>query len=316
MNSIGLRREPPPAPPRPYITNAVFMRPTPHYASPVPTPAPQAVVEPAPQAVVDPAPQAVVEPEPQAVEPEPVTVAAEPAPPSFLIAARLRDGDQGGPAESPFTRLMPKIAMRESPAPDDEDAPLELNRTLAIAGSLILAVGLIGAWAGSQAGQDAQDANPTNAVTMRVPKAKAAQAAAEPVEADVPLLASAPPPPLVRAPVVRRTAPAIAAAPDEPRPERSVAEQNQFARDSIAQATQELPVVTDSPASATVTAASMPLSDATVARTIQRIGYSCGKVASTSAGDGAGVFTVTCTSGQSFQARPVRGRYHFRRLGR
>ena len=60
----------------------------------------------------------------------------------------------------------------------------------------------------------------------------------------------------------------------------------------------------------------MPLSDATVARTIQRIGYSCGKVSSTSAGDGAGVFTVTCTSGQAFQARPVRGRYHFRRLGR
>ena len=78
---------------------------------------------------------------------------------------------------------MPKIAMREPPAPGDEDAPLELNRTLAIAGSLILAVGLIGAWAGSQAGQDALEANPANAVTMRVPKAKAAQAGAERAEA-------------------------------------------------------------------------------------------------------------------------------------
>jgi hypothetical protein len=107
----------------------------------------------------------------------------------------------------------------------------------------------------------------------------------------------------------------IATAPAEEQPARTVAEQNQFARDSIAQATQELPLVTDS-APATVTAASMPLSDTTVARTIQRIGYSCGKVASTTAGESAGVFTVTCTSGQSFQARPVRGRYHFRRLGR
>ena len=304
-DSIGLRREPPPPPPRPYITNAVFMRPTPHYASPVPRPAPHAAVEPAPQ--------------PVATTPEAVTVAPEPASPSFLIAAQLRDGDQGAPAESSFPRLMPKPAMRASPALDDEDAPVELNRTLAIAGSLILAVGLVGAWAGSQAGQDAQEASPANAVTMRVPKAQPAQAAAGPAETEAPLLASAPPPRLIRAPIVPRTPPAIAAEPAEPaepQPARTVAEQNQFARDSIAQATKDLPVVIDSAAPATVTAASLPLPDATVARTIQRIGYNCGKIASTSAGEGSGVFTVTCTSGQSFQARPVRGRYHFRRLGR
>jgi hypothetical protein len=60
--------------------------------------------------------------------------------------------------------------------------------------------------------------------------------------------------------------------------------------------------------------AKMPLSDATVARTLSRIGYSCGKVASTSAVEGAsGVFKVTCTSGQSYKATPVGGRYRFRR---
>jgi hypothetical protein len=58
----------------------------------------------------------------------------------------------------------------------------------------------------------------------------------------------------------------------------------------------------------------MPLSNALIARTIGRIGYSCGEVASTSAVDGSpGVFKVTCTSGQSYRAAPVRGRYHFRR---
>jgi len=53
-----------------------------------------------------------------------------------------------------------------------------------------------------------------------------------------------------------------------------------------------------------------------IARTIGRIGYACGQIASTSAVEGeAGIFKVTCTSGHSYRAAPVRGRYHFRRLG-
>jgi hypothetical protein len=62
-------------------------------------------------------------------------------------------------------------------------------------------------------------------------------------------------------------------------------------------------------------AAGLPLSNRAVASTIARIGYPCGEVASTTAGATPGVFTVTCTSGHSYQAAPVRGRYHFRRLG-
>ena len=64
------------------------------------------------------------------------------------------------------------------------------------------------------------------------------------------------------------------------------------------------------------TAASLPLSNAVIARTIDRIGYSCGRVASTSAVEGApaGTYTITCTSGQSYQAKPVRGRYRFSRM--
>lgn len=61
--------------------------------------------------------------------------------------------------------------------------------------------------------------------------------------------------------------------------------------------------------------AKLPLPNAVIARTIERIGYACGTVASitTLEGDQAGVYKVTCTSGQSYQARPVHGRYHFRR---
>ena len=59
--------------------------------------------------------------------------------------------------------------------------------------------------------------------------------------------------------------------------------------------------------------AKMPLSNATIARTIGRIGYPCGRVASTTALETAGVFSVTCTSGHTYRAAPVRGRYHFRK---
>ena len=64
--------------------------------------------------------------------------------------------------------------------------------------------------------------------------------------------------------------------------------------------------------------ARLPLPNAVVARTIGRIGYSCGQVASTTAIEGGepGAFKVTCTSGHSYRAAPVRGRYHFRRWGR
>ena len=65
-------------------------------------------------------------------------------------------------------------------------------------------------------------------------------------------------------------------------------------------------------------AAPMPLPNKVIARTIERIGYSCGAVSSTSAveGDAPGVYKVTCASGQSYQAKPVNGRYRFRRWGR
>jgi hypothetical protein len=293
--SIGLRREPPPPSPpsRPYITNAIFVRP----------PAVRAGVAPKPE------PHTVATPPPQPINPEPSLTVPQ-------MVAQAAFAEPAAPADAEPARPLPRVAMRLSETFGAEDEPVSLNRTIAIAGSLILAVGIIGAWAGSEAGQDAQEVKPKAAVTMRVPTATPAQVQAEPAAAEAP-------PPLYAQPEVRprampqRALAAVATTPAEPaqaQPDRTLADQNRFARDSIAQATEAEPLALESPPA--VVAASLPLSDATVARTIQRIGYSCGKVASTVAGEGAGVFTVTCTSGQSFQARPVRGRYHFRRLGR
>jgi hypothetical protein len=70
----------------------------------------------------------------------------------------------------------------------------------------------------------------------------------------------------------------------------------------------------DTPAAPAV-AASLPLPNNVIARTIERIGYSCGDVVSATAVEG-GAYKVACSSGQSYQARPVRGRYHFRRWSR
>jgi hypothetical protein len=65
------------------------------------------------------------------------------------------------------------------------------------------------------------------------------------------------------------------------------------------------------------TAADLPVSTKLIARTIERIGYRCGDVSSAAPAEGKaqGVYRITCSSGQTYQATPVRGRYHFRRLG-
>ena len=73
------------------------------------------------------------------------------------------------------------------------------------------------------------------------------------------------------------------------------------------------PLAVETPAAQPV-GADLPLPSKVIAHTIDRIGYSCGSVASAAAVDGApGTYKVTCTSGQTYQAAPVHGRYHFRR---
>jgi hypothetical protein len=200
------------------------------------------------------------------------------------------------------------------------ERPSEWRRPAGIAIGLVAAVGVAGAYAGSLAGSDVE----AQEVTLPLPKAKPAinapvqspaSAGSQASESRSPAAAplrlaerrtqrprSLPPAPGDRLASVRRSlhsyyettgadgTPEIAAA-DVPAPPPALV------------------------AAASSAAVSMPLSNATIARTIHRIGYSCGEVASTAAVEGqAGVFNVTCTSGQSYQARPVRGRYRFKRV--
>ena len=72
----------------------------------------------------------------------------------------------------------------------------------------------------------------------------------------------------------------------------------------------------DDPLAPQPAAAKMALPDKTVARTLDRVGYKCGEVASTAAVEGSsGAFKVTCTSGQTYHAKRVQGRYRFSRSG-
>ena len=82
--------------------------------------------------------------------------------------------------------------------------------------------------------------------------------------------------------------------------------------------TSETMASADRPAAAPAVAADLPLSNRLVVHTLERIGYACGQVAATAPAEGEtqGVYNITCSSGQSYQARPVGGRYRFRRLDR
>ena len=183
------------------------------------------------------------------------------------------------------------------------DAPFQWKLPALAAGAMILAVG-IGAWTGLESGNDSEEAQSAQAATLRIPPARplavltdslpaAAQEAAEP-EQQTRSIAARPPAPRERPPVDIDL-------PDEP--VEAMAEQTDVAAEQA---------VADTP-SVAATPASLPLPNAVVARTIGRIGYPCGQVAAASA-LGGGAFKVTCTSGHSYRAAPVRGRYRFRRM--
>ena len=178
------------------------------------------------------------------------------------------------------------------------------------AGVLILAV-TVGAWTGLEAGNDNEQALAENSVTMKVPAAKPLpEIAGSPltlpseaeVEAQQARRAAA------AAPKVEPARPPLQIALPDTQDETARLSESQPGDVGAEQATAESPAVQAS-------ASKLPLPNAVIARTIGRIGYPCGQVASTTSMDGAGTFKVTCTSGHSYRAAPVRGRYRFRRLG-
>ena len=246
---------------------------------------------------------------------------AEPRLSSF-IASSLRPSPDPEPKADTVPKapvaaqpLRPPVlpSAHAAPAAKFDEQPIEWKRAgIAIAGA-VGAVALIGAWAGWEAGSDAESA----AVTVPVPSAKAAPA---PVAQPTAEPAAKPRQELVlAAPAARRPRAAPVARPAEREAAPPIVASGRFEQIAQAGAPEAAAALTETAPVETAAAspsASLPLSKATIARTIGRIGYACGSVASTSAIDGqSGAFKVTCTSGDSYRASQVRGRYHFKRLG-
>ena len=179
------------------------------------------------------------------------------------------------------------------------------KRPAMAASGLLVGAGVIGAFAGLSVKDNAASAKAEPALSVALPAARAQASAAAPA-ADKETIAELPP--AAAAPKPRRI----------PEPQRPTAWAAGMAKSlsADAQAVDTGAAQGEPDAQpAEVVPATLPLSNNVIARTIDRIGYRCGKVvASQDADEGAG-FTVTCTSGQTYQARPVKGRYRFRRVG-
>ena len=205
----------------------------------------------------------------------------------------------------------PRPALREA-AGFDEDERANWRRPAITLGGLFLGVAAVGAGLGWYASRGMSAAQAEQPVTMRVqrtqqPPAEVAPPSAAPVRATEIAPQSGAPPRVAEkgAPSLKTLRHRSAAAPQavsaEPRRAEDVPDIPSEQGAALA-------------SSATEPSEAMPLPDAVVARTIGRIGYACGEVASTTAVEGApGAFKITCTSGQSYRAAPVRGRYHFKR---
>lgn len=187
-----------------------------------------------------------------------------------------------------------------------DPAPIEWKRPWLAIGGLLIGVGAVGALAGSWAADDVETDRIGAEALLGPPAAEARPPAAA---APAPSVAE-PPAPTAAAPV------RIARAAPPPRPKADREPKVETTGESRVEEIAAALTVAETPPPAAATA-TLPLPNKVVARTIERIGYACGEVTSTTPveGAGAGVFTVTCASGQSYQARPVRGRYRFRRQG-
>ena len=224
---------------------------------------------------------------------------ASPEPLRKPVAVETPEPEPQRPTEPQPTSV--HLAYDEGPDVAEESS-IPWKRIGILAGGLVLAVGALGAWVGWMAGNGAIPEQPKTAAMLTLPP-PTTFSVGDPAQAGPARIAESP-----RAQRLKRRAVDTTA---HARPTSRLASlEDQLAEPVAAQADAQAAEA----APATPVAASMPLPNRVIARTIARIGYPCGDVASTTAGGTTGVFTVTCTSGHSYQAAPVRGRYHFRRL--
>ena len=267
------------------------------------------------------------EPSPAAAAPEPLVTAAPERTPEIegasAIAASLRRlADPGAVTATTTPKPEPRPDSLAVPKPDplpemdiyrildrrsergsfrDDEQSFEWRRPALVVGGLITAAGLIGGFAGLSVKDDAASAAAPPAVTVPLPAAKQVAEAAPAIAAPVELAASAPAPAkphraLSQSRFVQAVESEVAETAGQPQG------LDLASAETAPQTEQAQPV-----------AASLPLPNAVVARTIERIGYSCGKVTGATAASSPGVYQVTCSSGDTYQATPVHGRYRFRR---
>ena len=224
------------------------------------------------------------------------------------------------PPRRPEPPVMPGRASRQ-PLPNllpGEDMPLvEWKRPLLTLTGLFVAAGLIGALAGSSIFDSAQTAKASAGPLFG--RAVAKGQPQDVVQSPAPASAAAAQPALTPRSVQPRRTPhhPIAAAASKPEETEvaSTATDGDAGVDASPAAPDPLAAAAD-PAPAGVekaAAATLPLAAKVMARTIERIGYACGSVASATPAEAAGVYKVTCTSGDTYRAAPVHGRYRFRR---
>ena len=235
---------------------------------------------------------------------------AKPAP------AQNRERESDAALEQHLAQLLSVRNSGDDNAFGGDVRTLEWKRPALALGGLIVAAGLIGTLGGLwvRGGQEdlpqpeavssvAAHETQTNSVTVAVPTPETLQPVSQPqpqprVPAKIAMVRHqvvAPPPAATAAPVAEASQPAIV-----PTTEQLQAASEQLAADPLAPAPAD---------------AKMPLPNGTIARTIEKIGYSCGTVASVASLEKPGVFKVSCSSGQNYQATPVNGRYHFRKMG-
>lgn len=260
-----------------------------------------------PHVTAEPQPEAPAEPKPDLFEAP--ALRERPAP------GRVREAREAG-LDTVIADIL-KVGRDEKERLRNADrGRFDWNRPLLLVSGLLVAAGTIGAVAGLSVTHNEEAARAEPAVTVGLP--------------DVPKqrnIAAAPAAPVATASEEQAAWPARAHAP-RPRTSRSFERQQDAASPAppvggseAAQPSAEAGAIAQDPlapqpaAAAQPVAASLPLPNKVIARTIERIGYSCGEVASTEAGEAAGVFKVTCSSGQTYQATPVHGRYRFRRSG-
>ncbi|MBA3669773.1 MAG: hypothetical protein H0W71_06890 [Sphingomonas sp.] len=198
---------------------------------------------------------------------------------------------------------------------DTEQGTIDPRKVAIIAASIIVGVGVVGGWLGWAAGNN-QDSPQQETVKTRLPQAteepQTTIAVAEPAWQGPIAQANRPGPP-ARSASANSTAPAPSPSPGDSSSPSRPAEGPPPAIDGPGMDSEPVAAPAPDPAPA---ATALPLSSATIARTIERIGYPCGEVGSTAQGAAAGVFTVNCTSGHAYRASPVRGRYRFRPVAR